>query len=457
MARQRPADHLPREVLDRPDFAQACAERDLGGVLRLAKKWGGVGYTASHLARRCELTVSRVQDYVNGSIQAQRIEVFERVADGLRIPGAMFDLAPRSWEDEAGCDRPSGPGSEAACPTEDGDDPVLRRDFVKLGAGVAASALTPGLAGIPSRTSGTRVGSSAVDALRANMARLRPLDDHLGGADTYPFYAAEVEKVDTLLKTGSYSGAIRLDLLRLFAEEAQQAGWAAFDADRHQDAEHLYERSFGAAREAGDTALIANAFALRSYQLLSTGTIRTDLSDKSIGIAARSVHPAVKSLLYQRAAWTYAVAGQSEQVSRALGHAEEALTATNGEPAPAWAAWAHNATELRIMAGRCWAELHKPLRAVPAMEAAMAEYDDSHARDKALYLSWLADAYLDADEIESATSATNHALDLAGNVGSARPSVRLGAVLDRFEQYRSASGVPDLLARRPVDPLQIRR
>ena len=52
----------------------------------------------------------------------------------------------------------------------------------------------------------------------------------------------------------------------------------------------------------------------------------------------------------------------------------------------------------------------------------MRQYDDSHARDKALYLSWLAEAYLDAGEVEHAAQVTNNALDLSAGVASSAPS-----------------------------------
>jgi hypothetical protein len=270
-------------------------------------------------------------------------------------------------------------------------------------------------------------------------------------------YLAEVEKTAAMLKNGSFSAATRRELLTLFAEQAQQAGWAAFDAGWHQQAQDLYQRSFTAAREADNAALAGNALALRSYQVLATGNVATELTDKSISIAAGGVHPAVKSLLYQRGAWTYAVAGQPEQAARALGLAEQALTSQNDDQSgPDWAAWAHNPTELQIMVGRCWTELHRPLRAVPAMEAAMAQYDDSHARDKALYLTWLADAYLDAGEAEPATAALHHALDLSGSVASARPQQRINAVMGRLDAYKATPGVADLLARGPLNPVEIR-
>lgn len=458
MARQMPADYLARDVLARSDFAGACSTRDLGEVLRIAKQWGGIGFTASHLARRCELTVSRVQDYINGRVQAQRVEVFERVADGLHIPGAMFDLAPRPWEDNADQSGAEASATRSVRSAEEGEAAVLRRDFVKLSAGVAATAATAaaGSVAAPSRSVGSRIGSSTVAELRANIARLRPLDDHLGGADTYRLYLAEVERTAGFLKDASFSGAVRQELLTLFAEEAQQAGWAAFDAGWQGQAQQLYERSFTAAREAHDAALVGNALALRAYQALSNGSDATGLTDKSLSIAGTDVHPAVKSLLYQRGAWTYAVAGDAQRTAKALGLAEDALSNTEASAAaPDWAGWAHNTTELQIMAGRCWTELHKPLRAVPALEAAMADYDDSHARDKALYLSWLADAYLDGGELDAAVSVTDHALTLATDVASSRPQQRLGAVLDRFEGHESEPCVSELMARRPLNPVQV--
>lgn len=453
VARQQPADHLLPEVLTRPEFVQACVNRDLGAVFRLAKQWGGVGFTSSHLARRCELTVSRVQDYISGRVRAQSVEVFERVADGLHIPGGMLDLAPRSWEVVATI------GTETT--SQDGDDSVLRREFMKLSAGVAATTLTTNVPAVPARTTGNRIGSSTVAELRGNIVRLRHLDDHLGGADTYRLYRAEVDKTATLLRNAGFSTATQRELLALLAEQAQQAGWAAFDAGWHDDARRLYKRSYTAAKEANSGELVGNALALRSYQLLTTGSLAdaVNLADQSCRYATESDFPEVRSLLFQRAAWTFAVAGNAEQATRVLGRAEVALTiGESGHLAPDWAAWAHSSTELQIIAGRCWTQLHRPLRAVPALESAMADYDDSHARDKALYLSWLADAYIDAGEVEHASAALGRALDLSANVASARPQRRVAEVAGRLrDDYADAPAVAELLARGPHNPVQVRR
>jgi tetratricopeptide (TPR) repeat protein len=417
-------------------------------MLRVARQWGGVGFSASHLARRCELTVSRVQDYVNGRMQARSIEIFERVADGLHIPGALLDLAPRPWESSAVV------AATTQVPTKDGDSSVLRRDFIKLGASVAAGTLA---AGIPGPTSGNRVGTTTVEALRANLARLRRLDDHLGGADTFPMYETEVDRIATLVRTGTFSGTTKKDLQLLLAEHAQQTGWAAFDAGLQAKARQLFETSFEIAKDARSADLVGNALALRSYQLLSAGTLAPELTDRSLTTVTTDTHPAVRSLLFQRGAWTYAVAGDVQRTAQSLAQATEALGADslNGV-GPDWAQWAHNQTELEIMTGRCWAELGRPIRAIPALESAMSRYDDSHARDKALYLSWLADSYLDAGEVEHAAVTLGRSFDLAEHVASSRPKQRLSAVLSRLQPHRAVGEVGDLLARRPLHPVQVR-
>jgi tetratricopeptide (TPR) repeat protein len=314
-----------------------------------------------------------------------------------------------------------------------------------------------GGAGILPLTSGKRVGGTTVEALRSNFMRLRRLDDHLGGADTFHLYIAEVERSASLIKAGSLSAGTETALQVLFAEQAQQAGWAAFDTGWNQRATQLFERSFQSAQAANCSDLAGNALALRSYQLLSVGEQPSDLTDRSLRAAGTSSHPAVKSLLYQRGAWTYALAGDAQKTAWALSQASEALGESDtAGPGPDWATWAHNPLELEIMTGRCWAELHRPLRAIPALESAMSRYDDSHARDKALYLSWLADAYLDAGEVEQAALVTAHAIDLSSRVASTRPQFRFADVFERLRPHKAVPEVAELLSRGTFNPVQIR-
>ncbi|MCO6740605.1 helix-turn-helix domain-containing protein, partial [Streptomyces sp. CHA15] len=86
--------------------------RDFGAVFRLVKARAGV--YPSMIARRCDLTPSRVGEVMAGRRQLVRMDVVERIADGLRIPGHMLGLARRSWETPPCLDvpaqRPGAPG-----------------------------------------------------------------------------------------------------------------------------------------------------------------------------------------------------------------------------------------------------------------------------------------------------------------------------------------------------------
>lgn len=323
---------------------------------------------------------------------------------------------------------------------------MRRRDF--LGLAIAAPLVDPQQLG------GRRVDGSLVRQLRARTARLRRLDDIMGGDETYPLYASEVATTRSLIGTATYTEETGRGLLSVLAEQAQQAGWAAFDAGRHDVARELIKDSMSAATDAGDMSLMGNALAHLAYQKISAGQPATAEADASCRVISPDTPPAVQALLYERAAWAHAMAGPDhrEDVERALDSAASALSGSVGgtdHRDPGWAVWVDD-RELKIMAGRCWSELHRPDRAVPELETALAGYDDAHARDKALYLTWLAGAHIDDGEIEQAATVLGRAADLAAGVASVRPGQRIASVARRLEAYRSLPVVAELLDRLPT-------
>ncbi|TCP56929.1 hypothetical protein EV191_101878 [Tamaricihabitans halophyticus] len=118
----------------------------------------------------------------------------------------------------------------------------------------------------------------------------------------------------------------------------------------------------------------------------------------------------------------------------------------SGEAEPDWVFWVDE-IEMDVMAGRCWTELHRPLRAVPALETVLCRFDPTHARDKALYLTWLAHAYIDAGEVEQGAKTAERALDLACGIASVRPITRVEEVSRRLSHHRNTPGVTALLDR----------
>lgn len=417
-----PPTALPAWLLEDDELRAAIECHDFGTVFRLARRQAGISY--SQIAAECDIKPDRVGTLARGQGRVASFDKIVRICDALRLPSRLLGLADRPWES-----------------TQDSDtegDSLRRRRFLQT-AGLAAA--------LPATVSAPhgRVGQSTVTRLRERTARLRRLDDVLGGGDTYRVYTAEYQRTKTLLREASYDEATGRSLRSLLAEQAQQAGWAAFDGGHQTDAASLYEASRTAALDAGDTALLGNSLAFLAYQRLG--------GDRQAGveIAGRATEtidsrtPAgVQALLHERRAWACAVAGMPTETERSLAAATHALDKTDGHPQPDWVAWVDH-TELEIMTGRCWAELRRPLRAVPVLEAALARYDDCHARDKALYSSWLAQAYVTAGEPEQAAAVVSRALTLADGVASVRPRQRLAPVLAelsaRYEELPAVTEV----------------
>lgn len=316
------------------------------------------------------------------------------------------------------------------------EDPVQRREFIGVLAGLALPS-----ASAPSADR----GDVDVRRLRLHTKRLRRLDDVLGGGDTYGVFAAEAERTTALLAASCGRASAQSALASLLAEQHQLAGWAAFDAGRHRQARQHYRDSLAVARDAGDDALAGNALAHVAYQQASAranATVTARASVESAGTAT----PKVAALLLERSAWAHAVVGDAQGADTALAQAREALQRVDDRAEPDWARWVDEA-ELDIMSGRCWAELRRPLRAVPMLERALAHVDDVCGRDKALYLTWLASSYLQAREIEQAADTVGRAHDLCAGVASVRPSARIAAVARDLNPHRRVPAVAEVLDR----------
>jgi transcriptional regulator with XRE-family HTH domain len=148
--------------------------------------------------------------------------------------------------------------------TVQGEGQVQRREFLTASAAVASSlTVPPQLARL---AAGRRIGADVPQALARRLARLRRLDNYLGGGETYHLYAAELDATKTLAREVDCTQETRRELLAVLSEQAQQAGWAAFDAGWQATARTLYQESLTAAQSSGSRALEGNALALLAYQ-----------------------------------------------------------------------------------------------------------------------------------------------------------------------------------------------
>lgn len=100
---------MPDWAWQRAEVREALRARDIGAVFRYVQQYGGA--SQARIAGAVDMTQGRVNEVINGRREVSRLDVYERIADGLAMPddarhllglaaaretrkgGAAFDLA----------------------------------------------------------------------------------------------------------------------------------------------------------------------------------------------------------------------------------------------------------------------------------------------------------------------------------------------------------------------------
>lgn len=295
---------------------------------------------------------------------------------------------------------------------------------------------------------GRRLGRSDIDRFSQRLVHLRRLDDYNGSAAVLPLATEEVRVFSGLARTGSYGESTARGLLSLLGELYQFSSWVAFDSGRQEKARKLAQAAAAAAAQAGNRTLASTALSELSYITASSKNPREGvaMARAALANAPGDVLPAVEVVLADRLAWACARTGDPKGVSHALGISAQAHDRRDREAVaePDTVYWI-NRDESQIMAGRCWAELKRPDKAVPVLERLTAPYDDSHAREVALYEAWLAGAYVEAGALDAGVHAAGRAMELSRSTASSRLTAVLDDMVSRFEPHRDAPPVRELL------------
>ncbi|WP_445394975.1 helix-turn-helix domain-containing protein [Streptomyces sp. LE64] len=301
-----------------------------------------------------------------------------------------------------------------------------------------------------SARSGRRIGGGAVLDLHQRAHGLRLADDVVYGLDLIGRAMRDLRAAVTLFREARYTEETGRHLLSLIGEFAQIAGWIASDAGQHTEAERIYRLGLSAAQQGEDHTLAGNLAGSLAYQLSNTGREAEglDLARAALAEAGPEAPPKARALYLDRVAWAHTKAGGPESAQhamRALGEAGEALAEdSEGTESPTWLYWVDTG-ELQVMESRVYTELHRPLRAVPLLRDVLSRYDATHARELALYLSWLAVAYADANEPEEAAATAERVLSLSADVASERTAERGRVVLARLTEYAHVAEVRAVL------------
>ncbi|WP_285697378.1 hypothetical protein [Actinomadura sp. NBRC 104412] len=307
----------------------------------------------------------------------------------------------------------------------------------------------------PAHGSGAPVPMPVVDHLDHITARLRRMDDQLGGGRLLDLVHQHLRFVTGLLDERRYSDAVGRRLHGAAGELLRLAGFVCFDSGQHARAQRYWIAALHAAHTSGDRALGANVLGFWSCQAKDIGQIREAVTLAETARAGyRGATPAITAILELRAAEAHAGDHATTQTRRAIDAAFDALDRpASSSGSPDWCYWMDHA-QAHAQAGYCYLKLGDHARARFHLRHGLALQDSSYSREGALRHALLATTYLQQDrpEPDQALAHGDRALDaLAGEVDSARCIGHLSRLTDAFRPYRRSPGVAAFLDRvRPV-------
>jgi transcriptional regulator with XRE-family HTH domain len=282
---------------------------------------------------------------------------------------------------------------------------------------------------------GGRVGAAVVEALGCLVAELRRRDDEEGGADLVDLVEPEIQFVARLMTRGSYAETVSRTLHLRLAELAELAGWVAYDAGRYTAAPRYFEAALAAAQAAGDRVF-------GSYVLAMWGFAEADLGRPSDAVTMlRSAEaglgdlgsPRVHAVLgtWEARAAARGGKGARRQFERTLARAGQQFERDSSTGDPDWAYWMIQ-PELTAEAGRGFALVGDWRNAVAYLTLGLAALGTEYPRDRALYLSYLAEAYLIGGELDRARDCAREAAALLPGLRSPRVAEHLESVEHRL-------------------------
>jgi hypothetical protein len=291
---------------------------------------------------------------------------------------------------------------------------------------------------------GRHVSDSLVSAVEQRVVQLRRADDFITGSASRELVRNELSATVRLLNDGALTDDQVRRVLTAIGELAQLGAWVAADAGLLDEAARYVRGGILASRAAQNAPLAANIISTFSYQVTNTGNPNEGLVLARTAYQGgwRDASPITRALLLERVAWAAAKSGDLRDCEHTLGMVEESFAAGPRDNDPDWVYWL-NREEIDVMTGRCYTELRKPDRAVSLLTDAIGRYDQARVRENSLYLSWLAEDYVQLGEIEHAADIATRMAALAARTNSARTDTRLRFIAKQLGPYRGTASVAD--------------
>jgi transcriptional regulator with XRE-family HTH domain len=235
--------------------------------------------------------------------------------------------------------------------------------------------------------------------------------------------------------------------IALLGDTAQLAAWLAIDGQDYVTARQFCSVALSSAEEGNNPTLHAYVLGVMSYIHLHAqrGNEALQLLDGAVRIAntpAFSVHPAVRSWLYEAMAEAYAFAGDRNKGAQALSRAEQLFDAVQVDSVPRWLGFFNAHEHAARLQGRCLVRLGDRRAAITTLQTACELLPAQFVRERSGTLIDLAAAQLmkpnpttNPPDPEAAATTTQEAWRLAILTNSGRNQRRVRELLPAFEPY----------------------
>lgn len=316
---------------------------------------------------------------------------------------------------------------------------VSRRALLELAAGLTAVPVVT--------TTGVSHPRSVDPAVVDHFAELRALlvqaDDRLGGLTILSTVEQQIALIAALRRQAR--GQLRDRLLSTEARWSEFAGWLSDDLGDRAAGDRWLDRAGSMAQEADDQEFWAYVLTRKAQRMVGTGD-----EDCVVGLArAASRLPDTPPLVHAFAAIQQAYGSAIAQDASAF---QAAVERAHTLVATAWPTGGSSALGsfctrpyLAAQEGEGWLRLNQPRRAIDSFTNAVNTWPDRYRRERGVYLSRTAHAYLAASEPGQAATVAAEALTTATTTGSVRVRRNVTALARRLEPFSGQPEVRQLL------------
>ena len=382
---------IPAEIWEREETRELLKRRDVPALLRLATQYAGA--SQARIAAATGIAQSRISRYMRGLLQANDLEVFERIAAGLSMPDharMQLGLAPL----------------DIASPNAEDDE--HQEQTRELSARIDAAAA---------------IDSTMVMILTTDTNNLRLLDRRLGSVAIAEKMRAQISQIRRAYRHAVRPG-IRAQLAHVLSETAALAGWQAIDTCALADAWDHHETAISAGHEADDDAVLAYARGQQAYVLIDLGrpAEAAELIRHVRATYDRRVPGHLRTWLAAAEAEAAAILGDEMACRTALDQAAALLPGDEADPNLPYLAL--NAHHLARWRGNCLVRFGD-VETVEDLRSALAGMDGTFNRAEAGLRCDLAHALLAMGEPDAARPHLYRAEQLATMIGSRRHGRRV--------------------------------